>query len=224
VVHEHEPLRAPLEAILEHATLGYGAIAVGATDVRVAARLVSPVIDDLLGASPLPVVIVRRGAHDDLARPPAYRRILVPAIGTEPGRAAQELAFSVAERTGASVVIAHVVPPPPSQRRTAERAWSERTPGELDEPRADPAEQVVEDARAFAERMNVRAETVIRTGVSASHELLTIAREREIDLLVLTANLRQLSGRPFLGHGVEELLEEAEATVVVVTAPPAWVR
>jgi Kef-type K+ transport system membrane component KefB len=73
LVHEHEPTAAPLEAILKHAALGYGAIAVGATDLRVAGRLVSPVIDDLLGASPLPVVMVRRGVGEDLEGPPATR-------------------------------------------------------------------------------------------------------------------------------------------------------
>jgi nucleotide-binding universal stress UspA family protein len=83
---------------------------------------------------------------------------------------------------------------------------------------------VVEDACEFATQVGVRAEPVIRSGASASLEILKLAREREVDLLVVAANLRQLSGRPFLGHGVEDLLEEATATVVVVTAPPGWVR
>ena len=224
VVHEHEAVLPPLEAILKHAALGYGAIVVGATDVRVAGRLVSPVIDDLLGASPLPVVMVRRGAGENLARPPVYRRVLVPAIGTEPGRAAQELAFSLARRTGAHALIAHVVTSAPRELRAAHAFWSNRTPLEADAQRAEVAGQVLEDARAFAARMGVAAETVIRTGPSASHEILALARERQVDLLVVAANLRQLSGRPFLGHGVEALLEEAEATLVVVTAPPGWVR
>ena len=223
VVHEHEAGAAPLAAILKHAALGYGAIAVGATDVRVAGRLVSPVIDDLLGTSPLPVVMVRRGAREDLGRPPAYRRILVPAIGTEPGRAAQEIAYSVARATGAEVLITHVMTSPRGRRRTYP-FWSPRAPLEADAQRTRVAEQVVEDAGELAARMGIRAESVIRAGVSASQEILTLARERRVDLLVVAANLRQLSGRPFLGHGVEDLLEAAEATVVVVTAPPGWVR
>jgi nucleotide-binding universal stress UspA family protein len=68
----------------------------------------------------------------------------------------------------------------------------------------------------------VRAEPAIRTGLSASEEILALAREKHADLLVLAANLRQFTGRPFLGHGVEYLLEEAPSTVVVVTAPPGW--
>ena len=224
VVHEHRPDVTPLEAILDHAALGYGAIAVGATDVRTAGRLVSPVIDDLLGRSPLPVVMVRRGARESLAGRPVYRRILVPAIGTEPGRAAQEMAFSLARRTGAEVSIVHVVTTSPKEHREAYPLWSDRIPLDVDALQSEVAQHVVEDARRLAAQMGVRAETVIRTGVSASQEILALAREREVDLLVVAANLRQLSGRPFLGHGVGELLEEALATVVVVTAPPGWVR
>jgi Kef-type K+ transport system membrane component KefB len=224
VVHEHRPAVAPLDAILDHVALGYGAIAVGATDVRAAGRLVSPVIDDLLAKSPLPVVMVRSGARESLAGLPVYRRILVPAIGTEPGRAAQEIAFNVARRTGAQALVVHVVTTPPKEEGEAVPLWGERVPLEVDALRAEVAQHVVEEARAFAAQLGVRAETVIRTGVSASREILALARERGVDLLVVASNLRQFSGRPFLGHGVEELLEEAEATVVVVTAPPGWVR
>jgi nucleotide-binding universal stress UspA family protein len=60
--------------------------------------------------------------------------------------------------------------------------------------------------------------------VSAPEEILALAREHDVDLIVLAANLRQFSGRPFLGHGVEYLLERSESAVVVVTAPPGWAR
>jgi nucleotide-binding universal stress UspA family protein len=84
------------------------------------------------------------------------------------------------------------------------------------------AERVVEEARALADELGVRAEATIRTGVSASDTILGLARENEVDLMVLASNLRQFTGRPFLGHGVEYLLEESETTVVVVTLPPGW--
>ena len=42
----------------------------------------------------------------------------------------------------------------------------------------------------------VRAEPAIRTGVSASEEILALAREKHVDLLVLAANLRQFTGPP----------------------------
>jgi Kef-type K+ transport system membrane component KefB len=222
--HEHAAAKTPLQAILDHAVLGYGAIAVGATDVRVADRLISPVIDELLGASPLPVVMVRRGAGERLESPPAYRRILVPATGTEPGRAALEIACRVAARTGAEMLIVHVVTHAPSVRASAFPVWNERVPLDRGPERSEVARHVLDEARALAAQHGIEAETLVRSGVSVSEEILALARERRVDLLVLAANLRQLSGRPFLGHGVEALLAKVDATMVVVTAPPGWSR
>jgi nucleotide-binding universal stress UspA family protein len=88
--------------------------------------------------------------------------------------------------------------------------------------RAEAAGHVVDEAMALARELGVRAEPAICTGQSASEEILRLTREKHVDLLVLAANLRQFTGRPFLGHGVEYLLEEAPPTVVVVTAPPGW--
>ena len=211
---QNEPGQEPLQAILDHAALGYGAVAVGATDERIAGTLISPVVDDLLASSPLPVVMVRRGSRLDPETPPRFRRILVPAVGTKPGRAAQEIAYGVARRHDARVLLAHVVTTPSYAQ--AFGYDSQRAS------RADIAERVLEEARALAHEMGVRVEPVIRMGVSAAEEILQLARESNVELLVLAANLRQFTGRPFLGHGVEYLLEEAEATVVVVTAPPGW--
>ena len=39
---------------------------------------------------------------------------------------------------------------------------------------------------------------------------------------VLTTVTLDLSGRPFLGHAVEQVLADADPTVVVVTVPPGW--
>jgi Kef-type K+ transport system membrane component KefB len=222
LVYEQAPTEEPLAAILERAKLGYGAIAVGATDTRIAGALVSPVVDALLAASPLPVVMVRRGAGADPLAPPAFRQILVPAVGTLPGRAAQEMAYSIARRLGARVWIAHVVTLP-SLGQTLAYADDGGEPGsrELRE-RTEVAERVLEEALALAAKMGVRAEAVIRTAVSASDAILALARELDVDLLALAANRRQLTGRPFLGHGVEFLLRESPTAVIVVSVPPGW--
>jgi Kef-type K+ transport system membrane component KefB len=205
--HHHEPSKDPLRAILDHAALGYGAIAVGATDERIAGTLISPIVDELLASSPLPVVMVRQrpGLASDAGL--RVRRVLVPAIGTLPGRAAQEVAYGVARRLDARVLLAHVVTHPALPRAI---------------PPVEAAGHVVEEAMELARERGVRAEPVIRTGVAASEEILALVREHHIDLLVLAANLRQFTDRPFLGHGVEYLLEEAPTAVVVVTAPPGW--
>jgi len=221
-----------LGAILDHAALGYGVIALGATDARVEGRLVSPLVDDLLSASPLPVVMVRRGAaapDDDAGAGLAIRRILVPAIGTQPGRAAQEMAFGLAAEIGAEVVIAHVVTAPTPAQEVALPGWLQDTlagaPGAAaSEGRIAVAERVVDEARALAAEFGAHARAEIRTGLFAPDVLLGLARDEQVDLIVLAANLRQLSGRPFLGHGVEYLLEKSACAVAVVTAPPGFAR
>jgi Kef-type K+ transport system membrane component KefB len=209
----------PLASILDHARLGYGAIALGATDTRQAGALISPLVDELLAASPLPVVMVRRGANADARAPVGFRRILVPSAGKQTGRAAQEIAFSLARQLGARALIAHVVTTPSPRRALRLRRIGQ-------DPRlaagTEAAERVVAEARARAAELGARAEAEIRTDVSAPEALLSIAREHAVDLVVLAANLRQFSGRPFLGHGVEYLLERCDSTVVVVTLPPGW--
>jgi nucleotide-binding universal stress UspA family protein len=222
LVYEQAPTEEPLAAILERAKLGYGAIALGATDTRIAGTLVSPVVDALLAASPLPVIMVRRGAGADPMAPPAFRRILVPAVGTLPGRAAQEMAYSVARSLGAQVWIAHVVTLPSLGQTLAYASEGDEPRSRELRERAEVAERVVEEARTLAHDMGVRAEPLIRTAVSAPETILALARERDIDLLVLAANRRQLTGRPFLGHGVEFLLRESPTAVVVVSVPPGW--
>lgn len=209
----------PLAAILQHARLGYGAIAVGATDTRVAGALVSPFVDELLASSPLPVVIARRGRRADVAAPLSFRRILVPAAGKPTGRAAQEVAFRLARQLGARALIAHVVTTPTPRRVLS---LFRREDDERRAAAEEVAERVVEEARVLAAQLGAQAEAEIRLGVSVPDALLALARERAVDLLVLGADLRSFSGRPFLGHGVEYLLEQSESSVVIVTLPPGW--
>jgi nucleotide-binding universal stress UspA family protein len=66
----------------------------------------------------------------------------------------------------------------------------------------------------------VRTVPVVRTSASVPEELLALARQHGADLIVLAANVRQASGRPFFGHGVEYILACTDFPVVVVTAPP----
>lgn len=220
VEHLHQPGATPLEAIVAQARLGYGAIGVGATDRKIAGRLVSPVVDALLSASPLPVLMVRRGTHANGSMP-TFRRILVPAIGTVAAQAAQEVAFALARRMDAEVLLVHVLTAPRSAVMPTLWPFRRRSDDPADE-RMQVGAAVLEEAEARARAMGVRVVPLLRTGVSVAEELLALARESAVDLIVVTASLRQLSGRPFLGHGIEHLLEEADSTLVMVATPPGW--
>jgi nucleotide-binding universal stress UspA family protein len=218
VEHEHIEDDSPLEAILGHARLGYGAVGVGATDQVVTGRLISSVVDALLSNSPVPVIMVRGAAG---AGAQEVQRIVVPAVGTAAGRAALEVAFGMARRVGAVVEVVHVLTrrvsgtgdlPLPSNRALSP------------EGRTAVGRGVLADAVRLADELGVRANPHVRTGRSASEELVALAREVHADVLVVTANVRRVSERPFLGHGVEHLLEHSPCTLVVVATPPGWER
>jgi nucleotide-binding universal stress UspA family protein len=125
------------------------------------------------------------------------------------------------------VVLAHVVtsPAPGEEIAWSRRFWTRdlRAVGGGAGSVADPvAQRLVNEAQSLAQEMGVAAESAIRIGVSVAGELLALSREAGADLLVLPASVRQLSERPFLGYGVEHLLERSECAVVAVSVPPGW--
>jgi nucleotide-binding universal stress UspA family protein len=74
----------------------------------------------------------------------------------------------------------------------------------------------------LARRLDVSPRALVRMG-SPTEEILAAVRETEADLVVLGSELRPMvPGEPFLGHLVEDVMDEAETTVAVVAAPPQW--
>ena len=212
-----------LPAILAEARLGYRAIGIGVADSVSSEGLLSPVVDELLAESPLPLVIVRRAPDQETATPQAFARALVPVSGTPSSRTAQEIAFSISRALGTDVVLTHVVnraEPVPAGAR-APSGPARRSPGRTARGTTVAADAVLEQAATFAGEFDVTPRTVTRTGLATGSEILAAAREADADLLILGATVRRLEGRPFLGHNVEQILEEADMTVVVVASPAA---
>jgi Kef-type K+ transport system membrane component KefB len=225
--HVHSGGADALPAILEQAAIGYGAIVVGATDRPVEGRTRSSFVDRLLAASPVPVIMIRRGVDVKEAdgEEPQFRRVLVPAIASLPGRAAQEVAFGIARRLGAEALLAHVVTTPAPQDEMLYSRFEWRPDEGAERPGDAPwmiARRVVDDAQALAREMDVTTDTAIRIGISVPREILSLSREAGADLIVLPASLRQLSERPFLGYGVEYMLRNSESTIVIVSLPAGW--
>ena len=230
---DHRQVRAPsaagavvASAIVAEARLGYGAICVGVAG-RHEGQLYSPLVDELVLHSSLPVVIVRRAEGLETPLPGAFTRAVVPVTGTRSSRAAQEVAFGVSSRLGTEVVLTHVV-----QRRRAELrmlpgrlARTRLAARVLGEPPVESARPVVDAlmdaARARGAEMGVEARTLVQEGSSPASTLVSVAGEQEADLVVLGASLRNVDGRPFLGHTVETVLERCSANVAVVAMPRA---
>ncbi len=229
---EHRRLRSEsvAEEILAEANLGYGAIAVGAADEPEGGHLLSPVLDELLMRSPLPVIIVRRPRLDGAAMPGAFQKVLVPVTGTPSSRAGQEVACNVSLSLGTQVVLAHVVTRGDGDGRCAGAALATVGAGARPAPPPAPprrelaaaeggAQVVLRGAWETAIDMGVEPEVVVRHGRSAGDEILAAAQEAGADVLALGATVRQVEGRPFLGHTVEQVLARSDATVVVVALP-----
>ncbi|MYA13225.1 MAG: hypothetical protein F4Z26_00745 [Acidimicrobiaceae bacterium] len=214
------------EAIVAEARLGYGAICVGVAG-RHEGQLYSPMVDELLLHSPLPLVIVRRAAGLETPLPGAFTRAVVPVTGTRSSQAAQEVAFGVSSQLGTEVVLTHVVQRHWQDmrmlpRRLTSRRLATRVLGEAHPEAAQPVVDALMDAaRARGAEMGVEARTLVQPGSSPASTLVSVAEEQEADLVVLGASLRNVDGRPFLGHTVETVLERCTANVAVVAMPRA---
>lgn len=234
------------DEILAEANLGYGAIAVGASEERTSTWLLSPVLDQLVMRSPVPVVIVRRPRRLSRPVPAAFGTVLVPVSGTPSSRAGQEIACNVSLSLGTRVVLAHVVTRSDSDQRRAEEAVGvgapapgryaaasaaaglassdgapgPATPGRRHLAAAEGAAQVVlRSAWETAIDMGVEPEVMVRHGRSPGDEILTSAAQAQADVVALGTTVRQVEDRPFLGHTVEHVLAHSDATVVVVALP-----
>ena len=198
-------------AIASEAKLGYGLVAIGMTEGYAGGHTISPVLSRLLSECTVPILLVKGGKDlDPRTGALSFRRIMVPAIGTKVGQAAQEIAYTLAERVGADVDVVHVVSRP------------DRLPEPVLVPRRNRDESVtgiLEEARSLASKFGRTVNALTRNGPSVGMELAITAEETGADLLVLGAKVRSYSGQPFLGHGIEYLLEHTQQTVMVVVFP-----
>ena len=209
-------------AISTQSRLGYGAIAVGATRVGSSSRLLSPVIDEVLANTTLPLVIVRRGLNTPQNSLERFERALIPVSGTRASAAAQELGLALALHHGCPTVMMHVVArPEPAQAAPARRlgAVANRLPHVQ---RTLVAQRVVDDSLAAARRAGLDATALVRDSPFPAAEIVDTAADLGADLIVVGARLRPMEGRAFIGHNVEHILEHSGATVVVVATPPNW--
>ncbi|HUF33278.1 MAG TPA: cation:proton antiporter [Acidimicrobiales bacterium] len=219
------------DVILREARLGYGAIGVGAPDEALGRWILSPVVDELLQETSVPVVIVRRARNLDRPTPGAFARAVVPVSAARPSRAAQEIAGHLSANIGTEVVLTHIAAPArdaltrrlrgvfgrrPDAPEAAEASGGSST---LVDAQGDVATKILERAEALADELGARSRSVVRRGTSKPDEIIQTVIDEDADLVVLGADLRQLEGRPFLGHGVEHVLDACAVTVVVVATP-----
>ncbi|HAM00847.1 MAG TPA: hypothetical protein DCQ30_01245 [Acidimicrobiaceae bacterium] len=212
-----------LEEILTEARLGYGVIALGAAEEPGPHHLLSAVLDDLLVESPIPLVVVRR-ARGALAQQPPLSKVVVPVSGTPAARAGQEVAYNLSRTRDSTVVLVHVVTRSDPVAEEARRIATPSSPldGRRRRGLAEPegaAQVVLGGARSMADEMGIEPEMLVRHGSSPGDEIVAVVKQTGADTIALGSTVRQVDGHPFLGHTVEQVLAESDATVILVLLP-----
>lgn len=219
-VEVRHPRGAALEAASSEAKLGYVVLGLGSRDSFVDGRILGPVVDDLLTASPVPMVIVRRGDEYDRTLPWAgFRRALVPVTGSTGSRAAQELGYSLAQHSGTDLILTHIINRPAAVSAQDKANNDTTNIRRMRSAMTKSAVGVMRQALSHAKEHNVPARATVRSGAIRGEEIIAEAAENDADLIVLGTFVSTLEGHPFLGYTVDHVLAHSSATVVVVAIP-----
>lgn len=201
--------RDPAAAIAKESALGYDLVVLGATETG--EGTFSSVIDRVLSQVELPAIVVRTPDAKP-ATGSLPRRILVPVSASRSTRAAEEFAYSLARAGGGRTFALHVVNRPEGQGVMREDSAVEDG--------LSAGREMVAEAAAFGERLNVDVETGVRVAPNAEEEIVRFGNSGAFDLLVIGASTRSLTNRPFYGHRVSYMLSQSELPVAVVSLPP----
>jgi nucleotide-binding universal stress UspA family protein len=194
-----DPERAKLA--LAEATRGYDLAVLADVQRGPGLRCFGLTADEFLRHAPCPTILVQSPRITSAPFEPWIpRTILVPTLGTEHCRRAIETGAVLAASTNATLLVMHV-------------AASE---GQAD--REQMAREIVENHAQWAGRFGATVETLLVEGARPDHAISAMARERDVDLIVLGSGLRVSSTRAFFGHRIEQILASAKCPVAIVSA------
>jgi len=146
------------------------------------------------------------------------RRILLPTDFSGCGNYALPYAAAIARATKATVICVNVVEPiVPAVGYTG---MAEAMPiAEMSEQMEDSAEREMPDVMNCEELRGLRVEEVIGHGDAAA-EIVRVAEEHEVDLIVISSHGRTGLGRIIFGSTAEAVVRHARCPVLVVKPPP----
>ncbi|MGC1308808.1 MAG: universal stress protein, partial [Phormidesmis sp.] len=202
VVSEH-----PIQKILEEVRKDYDLLVIGATQTPTSsAALFNPVTDELMRFAPCPTMTIHGGHVAADWRP---RRILIPTNGSKASRRAAEVGFGIVPDDEGEVIILNAI-----ETRYGKDYLSENS--EWEQKQFEIAGQIVGELREFGRMLGIQAAGEIRKSVDIPDTILEVAREDNVDLIILGTSIRPGSDRLYLGPNVEHVLNDAPCPVVVV--------
>lgn len=198
----------PAQAIARESRLGYDLVLLGASEEGSdGAGIFSTVVDRAIALVDLPTVVVRSPSVVPDRLP---QRVLVPVAATPASRAAEEMAYSLAARTGGRALALHVVNRPEGGIVLSQPSIDDgvRT-----------GETLVASAMDLGGRLGVSVDTAVRAAPNAEAEIVDQANSGSFDVLFLGASNRPLTDRPFFGHRVTYMIEHSRIPVAIVALP-----
>jgi Kef-type K+ transport system membrane component KefB/nucleotide-binding universal stress UspA family protein len=191
----------PGREILNEASKNYDLVIIGATTHKPNASCVfSPVIDNILRNSPCSVILVKALTK---ASANEAKRILVPTNGSLASRRAAELGFSIASTKDEQVIMLKVIEANKSQDITDRHVGY--------------GNHIMEELIDLGGSLGVDTSGEVKVSdKSAESEIIDEAVKRDVDLIILGADIRQKSRILYLGPTVEKILSESPCPVIVL--------
>jgi nucleotide-binding universal stress UspA family protein len=146
--------------------------------------------------------------------PLRFRRIMVPVDESKPSQNSLAVAAGLARETGAQVILTHVVQMRWSQDELELRA----TYGEIVDDYRASGEETLRRTASSETFSGLDVDTQLLFGNNPARELLRLAKEREVDAIVMGSHGRGRFGGMMLGSVSQHVIHDA--TVPVIIVPP----
>jgi nucleotide-binding universal stress UspA family protein len=145
-----------------------------------------------------------------------FHNILVPVDGSAPSDSAAALAVKVAADEKATITFAHVVE---VAKLAAMASSSSMDPTFAVDAARTAGQEILDGARAKASSAKVTISTVLLEGDTIL-AILDLARDRNVDLIIVGSHGRGGIQRAILGSVAEGILRRSPVPVLVTHAPP----
>ena len=206
--------KSKAEIILKETRKNYDLIVLGATESSSKMSLFNPLVDRIVQDAGCSTLIVKshlpqpqgKNCQLTLAK---FEHILVPTVGSEYSKNALEIASTIAAQTQGLVTVVNVLASP-----QVEYIYYDRQRLDLAE---EMAINMVEQQVTLGRSLGAQVEGHVLKGTRPEQEIINLAQTNQVDLIVLGSNLRQVTGRVFLGHRVDAILSQANCPVALVT-------
>lgn len=175
--------------------------------------LLGSVTEHVLRKAPCPVMVVPRGAPDQIG-PVRFTSILCPVDFSSGSRKALSYALSIAQQTGAELTVLHVIEMPPELREHYQ-AVRELDIDRLHHAARAAAVERLRDLVPASAHHGRAIETIVREGAAYRH-ILAVAADERSDLIVMGVEGRGAVDLAVFGSNTARVIRAAACPVLTV--------